>query len=183
MAAAIGAMQNDGLWFGSGRVSRHRAVEASAVAGGHVHGVGQVAVSGDCHFDFEEQVMNRTRLLLIGFVALALGAVVSYSVYRTLQTRDRAPTHAPGVEVVVAANDIAVGAKVGRERREAGALFRRRSARQRLSPENLRRGTGRNPSHRQRRIFPAQQTGGRKCRGWNAVSDSAGNAGGFGAGE
>ena len=31
--------------------------------------------------------MNRTRLLLIGFVALALGAIVSYAVYRTLQTR------------------------------------------------------------------------------------------------
>ncbi len=55
--------------------------------------------------------MNRTRLLLIGFVALALGAVVSYAVYRALQTRSGADT-APGVEVVVAANDIAVGAKV-----------------------------------------------------------------------
>ena len=31
--------------------------------------------------------MNRTRLLLIGFVALALGAIVSYTVYRTLQSR------------------------------------------------------------------------------------------------
>ncbi|MGH9547435.1 MAG: Flp pilus assembly protein CpaB [Terriglobales bacterium] len=56
--------------------------------------------------------MNRTRLLLIGFVALALGTIVSYSVYRTLQTRTGGDT-APGVEVVVAANDIPVGAKVG----------------------------------------------------------------------
>ena len=55
--------------------------------------------------------MNRTRLLLIGFVALALGAIVSYAVYRTLQTRSGGDTP-PGVEVVVAANDIAVGAKV-----------------------------------------------------------------------
>jgi pilus assembly protein CpaB len=55
--------------------------------------------------------MNRTRLLLIGFVALALGAIVSYSVYRTLQTRTGADA-APGVEIVVAANDIPVGAKV-----------------------------------------------------------------------
>ena len=55
--------------------------------------------------------MNRTRLLLIGFVALALGAIVSYAVYRALQTRTGADA-APGVEVVVAANDIAVGAKV-----------------------------------------------------------------------
>jgi pilus assembly protein CpaB len=55
--------------------------------------------------------MNRTRLLLIGFVALALGAIVSYAVYRTLQTRSGADTP-PGVEVVVAANDIGVGAKV-----------------------------------------------------------------------
>jgi pilus assembly protein CpaB len=56
--------------------------------------------------------MNRTRLLLIGFVALALGAIVSYTVYRTLQTRAGGDTP-PGVEVVVAANDIPVGAKVG----------------------------------------------------------------------
>src|SRR6478752_2337239 len=56
--------------------------------------------------------MNRTRLLLIGFVARALGTIVSYSVYRTLQSKTGGDA-APGVEVVVAANDIAVGAKVG----------------------------------------------------------------------
>jgi pilus assembly protein CpaB len=55
--------------------------------------------------------MNRTRLLLIGFVALALGAIVSYTVYRTLQTR-AAGDAPPGVDVVVAANDVPVGAKV-----------------------------------------------------------------------
>jgi pilus assembly protein CpaB len=55
--------------------------------------------------------MNRTRLLLIGFVALALGAVVSFAVYRALQARAGGDTP-PGVDVVVAANDIAVGAKV-----------------------------------------------------------------------
>lgn len=55
--------------------------------------------------------MNRTRLLLIGFVALALGAIVSYAVYRALQTRAGGDT-TPGVEVVVAANDIPVGSKV-----------------------------------------------------------------------
>jgi len=56
--------------------------------------------------------MNRTRLLLIGFVALALGAIVSYTVYRTLQTR-AAGDAPPGVDVVLAASDIPVGAKVG----------------------------------------------------------------------
>lgn len=55
--------------------------------------------------------MNRTRLLMIGFVALVLGAMVSFAVYRTLQSRSGGDTP-PGVEVVVAANDIAVGAKV-----------------------------------------------------------------------
>jgi pilus assembly protein CpaB len=55
--------------------------------------------------------MNRTRLLMIGFVALALGAIVSYTVYRTLQTRTGGDA-APGVDVVVAANDISVGSKV-----------------------------------------------------------------------
>src|ERR1700680_8106 len=55
--------------------------------------------------------MNRTRLLMIGFVALALGAVVSFAVYRALKsgTGGDAP---PGVDVVIAANDIPVGAKV-----------------------------------------------------------------------
>ena len=56
--------------------------------------------------------MNRTRLLMIGFVALALGAIVSYSVYRTLQSRTGGDVP-PGVDIVVAANDIPVGAKVG----------------------------------------------------------------------
>jgi len=56
--------------------------------------------------------MNRTRLLMIGFVALALGAIVSYSVYRTLQSRTGGDAP-PGVDIVVAANDIPVGAKVG----------------------------------------------------------------------
>ncbi len=55
--------------------------------------------------------MNRTRLLMIGFVALALGAIVSFAVYRALQSRSGGDIP-PGVEVVVAANDIAVGAKV-----------------------------------------------------------------------
>ena len=47
---------------------------------------------------------------MIGFVALALGAFVSFSVYRNLaKTGSSGP---PGVEVPVAANDIPVGAKV-----------------------------------------------------------------------
>ena len=126
--------------------------------------------------------MNRTRLLLIGFVALALGAIVSYAVYRTLQTRTGADTP-PGVEVVVAANDIPVGAKVG----ESDVKLVRFPAAdlpvQRVSSENLGRGPGRNPAHRQGGILPAQQAGRRKRRVGNAVSDSAGNAGGFGAGK
>jgi pilus assembly protein CpaB len=55
--------------------------------------------------------MNRTRLLMIGFVALALGAIVSFTVYRTLKA-GRGADAPPGVDVVIAANDIPVGAKV-----------------------------------------------------------------------
>ena len=55
--------------------------------------------------------MNRNRLLLIGFVALALGAFVSLAVYRNLQSHP-ADTQ-PGVDVVIAANDLQVGAKIG----------------------------------------------------------------------
>src|SRR5271169_6262429 len=55
--------------------------------------------------------MNRNRLLLIGFIALALGAFVSFAVYRNLQARTvKTP---PGEDVVVAANDLQVGAKIG----------------------------------------------------------------------
>ncbi|HYL12100.1 MAG TPA: Flp pilus assembly protein CpaB [Terriglobales bacterium] len=55
--------------------------------------------------------MNRTRLLLIGIVAVALGGLLSFSVYRTLQARTAAPKQI-GVDVVIAANDIQVGAKI-----------------------------------------------------------------------
>jgi len=55
--------------------------------------------------------MNRNRLLLIGFVALALGAFVSFVVYRNLQSTGNSKA-APGEEVIVAANDLQVGAKI-----------------------------------------------------------------------
>ena len=55
--------------------------------------------------------MNRTRLLMIGFVALALGAIVSFAVYRTLKSGTGGDA-LPGVDVVIAANDVPVGAKV-----------------------------------------------------------------------
>jgi pilus assembly protein CpaB len=54
--------------------------------------------------------MNRSRLLLIGSVALALGALVSVVVYHNLQAT--APATLPGEEVVVAAADLEVGSKV-----------------------------------------------------------------------
>jgi pilus assembly protein CpaB len=55
--------------------------------------------------------MNRNRLLLIGFVALALGAFVSLVVYRNLQSRagSKAP---PGEDVVIASDDLQVGTKL-----------------------------------------------------------------------
>src|SRR5437016_3978055 len=55
--------------------------------------------------------MNRSRLLLIGIVALALGAFVSFTVYRKLQSRTGSDA-APGVDVVIATGDIQVGAKI-----------------------------------------------------------------------
>jgi pilus assembly protein CpaB len=54
--------------------------------------------------------MNRTRLLMIGVLALALGAVVSLLVYKNLASRSS--TADPGVDVIVAADDIQVGAKI-----------------------------------------------------------------------
>src|SRR5207244_10161783 len=54
--------------------------------------------------------MNRTRLLVLGVVALALGAALSFFVYQSLQAK-MAPQKV-GVDVVVAANDIQIGAKI-----------------------------------------------------------------------
>src|SRR5580693_7547825 len=55
--------------------------------------------------------MNRTRLLMIGAVALALGAFVSLFVYKNLAGRGPATVEA-AADVVVAADDIQVGARV-----------------------------------------------------------------------
>src|SRR5579864_5190764 len=63
--------------------------------------------------------MNRTRLLFIGFVALALGAAVAFVVYKNLQSRASA-NNEPGVEVALATTDVQVGAKLeGRDVRMA----------------------------------------------------------------
>jgi SAF domain len=55
--------------------------------------------------------MNRTRLLLIGFIALSLGAFVSFAVYGRLKMQSGGSAQ-PGATVVVAARDLGVGAKV-----------------------------------------------------------------------
>lgn len=55
--------------------------------------------------------MNRKRLLFVGILALTSGAVVSKLVYRRLKA-EAVPAEA-GVDVVVAANDIRAGAKIG----------------------------------------------------------------------
>jgi len=56
--------------------------------------------------------MNRNRLLLIGLVALALGGLVSYGLYQNLKSKTLA-VNLPGVDTVVAADDIPVGDKIG----------------------------------------------------------------------
>jgi pilus assembly protein CpaB len=54
--------------------------------------------------------MNRTRLMMIGALALAAGFLASVYVYRNLQPRNGVPIDT--AEVMVAANDLQVGAKV-----------------------------------------------------------------------
>jgi pilus assembly protein CpaB len=56
--------------------------------------------------------MNRSRLLMIGGLALAVGLLVSFTVYNRLRLFATANTNAVGVPVVVAADDIPVGARV-----------------------------------------------------------------------
>jgi pilus assembly protein CpaB len=55
--------------------------------------------------------MNRNRLLLIGMVALMLGAFASFAVYRSLATRGGG-SQVPGEDVIIAANDISVGSRI-----------------------------------------------------------------------
>jgi len=55
--------------------------------------------------------MNRNRLLMIGFIALAIGAFVSSMVYKNLQS-SHAQSSGPGENILVAAEDLAVGAKI-----------------------------------------------------------------------
>ena len=56
--------------------------------------------------------MNRSRLLMIGGLALAVGLLVSFSVYNRLRISAGATSNAVGVPVVVAADDIQVGVKL-----------------------------------------------------------------------
>lgn len=56
--------------------------------------------------------MNRSRLLMIGGLAIAVGLLVSYSVYHKLRAGLGA-SNEPGVNVVVAADDLQVGTKLG----------------------------------------------------------------------
>jgi pilus assembly protein CpaB len=55
--------------------------------------------------------MNRTRLLMIGILALALGFFASVYVYKNLQSKTGSGMDS-GVDVIVAADDLQVGAKV-----------------------------------------------------------------------
>ena len=55
--------------------------------------------------------MNRTRLLMIGVLALALGFLASVYVYRSLQSKSGVSADS-GVDVIVAADDLQVGARV-----------------------------------------------------------------------
>lgn len=55
--------------------------------------------------------MNRTRMLMIGVLALAVGFFASVYVYKNLQASAGGNTE-PGIDVIVAADDLQVGARV-----------------------------------------------------------------------
>jgi pilus assembly protein CpaB len=56
--------------------------------------------------------MNRSRLLMIGGLALAVGLLVAFSVYNKLRTSPGSNSSERAVRVVVAANDVLVGVKL-----------------------------------------------------------------------
>ena len=55
--------------------------------------------------------MNRSRLFMIAGLALALGLLISYPIYNRLRSSGGA-NNEPGVDLVVAANDLQVGTKL-----------------------------------------------------------------------
>lgn len=55
--------------------------------------------------------MNRSRMLMIGVLALGLGVLAAVFVYKTLQSRTAGPSE-PMTEVIVASDDLQVGARV-----------------------------------------------------------------------
>jgi pilus assembly protein CpaB len=56
--------------------------------------------------------MNRSRLLMIGGLALAVGLLVAFSVYNKLRTSSGSNSSERAVRVVVAADDVLVGVKL-----------------------------------------------------------------------
>jgi pilus assembly protein CpaB len=56
--------------------------------------------------------MNRSRLLMIGGLAIAVGLLVAFTVYNRLRTSAGSSGSERGVPVVVAANDVQVGVKL-----------------------------------------------------------------------
>lgn len=56
--------------------------------------------------------MNRSRLLMIGGLALAVGLLVSFSVYNRLRSLAGSNSNERGIRVIVAAHDILVGTKL-----------------------------------------------------------------------
>ena len=55
--------------------------------------------------------MNRTRLMIIGLLALGLGGLVSFTVYNTLRAKTTAKEE-PGADVLLATSDIPIGQKI-----------------------------------------------------------------------
>lgn len=56
--------------------------------------------------------MNRSRLLMIGGLALAIGLLVSFSVYNRLRSMSGSSSNERGIRVIVAAHDVQVGTKL-----------------------------------------------------------------------
>jgi pilus assembly protein CpaB len=56
--------------------------------------------------------MNRSRLLMIGGLALAIGLLVSFTVYNRLRNFAGSTAQAAGVPVLVAADDVDIGSKL-----------------------------------------------------------------------
>jgi Flp pilus assembly protein CpaB len=121
--------------------------------------------------------MNRSRFLLLGGISLAFGLVVSFYVYRDIQSVTGKAGSEPMINAMVAAKDLEVGARL-----QGPDIKVVRVPVSVLPPGSPRKtadviGRGVILPIAKRTIYPFGAISRRECRQWSAVADPSRHAG------